>query len=407
MTTAPHAARVAVVGGSIAGCAAALATYRAGHDVTVYERSGGDLAERGFGIALPTAVHQELVAAGYLGPRTPALPMTHRPWVIRETGGDGWRELWRQRPSLLTYNWGLLWRSLRAGVPDAIYRTARHVTGVRRADDGHAVLTVHGEGDVDCDLVIGADGYRSVVREAVVPGSTPQYAGYVAFRGTIPLGRLSDDPQMTEFLSDAGPTALFDGGHVIVYLIPDADGGRRVNWVLYALPPRDVEVDPGQGSFAPGTVLDDLIAWGRKLADTRLPARIGQIIARTPDAEMALQPIFDLPLDTSVRMPFLLIGDANAITRPHTASGAVKALQEALCLEQALRSSPSTADAAAAFNAERNPVGNRLVEHGRRIGRDQVESTPDWSTMDAEAMRRYVTATGSGQRHYLFSDDDD
>ena len=58
--------RVAVIGGSIAGCAAAIALSRAGCDVTVYERSLGDLADRGFGIGLPLALQLTRLHSGTL-----------------------------------------------------------------------------------------------------------------------------------------------------------------------------------------------------------------------------------------------------------------------------------------------------------------------------------------------------
>ncbi|MEW2455904.1 FAD-dependent oxidoreductase [Streptomyces albus] len=54
---------VAVVGGSIAGCAAAVALARAGREVTVFERSRGGLRDRGAGITLPASLRDELLDA--------------------------------------------------------------------------------------------------------------------------------------------------------------------------------------------------------------------------------------------------------------------------------------------------------------------------------------------------------
>lgn len=398
--------RVAVIGGSIAGCAAAMAAHRAGCDVTVYERSGGELQDRGFGVTLPTPLYQVLSKTGYLSPDAPALSMSHRLWIVRETGTDDWRELWRQSPELVTCNWGLLWKSLRANVPDSIIRTNTPVAAVRRTEDGRGAVSVEGEDDAVYDLVIGADGYRSVVRQQVVPGSVPGYAGYIAFRGVTQLSRLQDDPALIELLSDNGLTVMYGDGHMIVYAIPDLGEGRRINWVLYFTPPSDINIDPLQGAFGPDTVVADLIAWSRKMAAETLPGQIGRIVTATPDAALAVQPVVDLTLPTSVSAPFLLTGDANTITRPHTGSGAVKALQDGLSLEQALSSATSVDEAVTKYNAERNVGGNQIVELGRRIGRDQVERTPDWTTMTAETMARYVAATWSGQKHYLFDDED-
>ena len=63
--------RGAIVGGSIAGCAAAIACGHAGLPVDVYERSGDELAERGYGITMPTALHARLIEADYLDASMP------------------------------------------------------------------------------------------------------------------------------------------------------------------------------------------------------------------------------------------------------------------------------------------------------------------------------------------------
>jgi glycine/D-amino acid oxidase-like deaminating enzyme len=54
--------RIAVVGGSVAGCAAAVELSRAGHEVTVFERSATALASQGAGIIAPAEVFQGMVA---------------------------------------------------------------------------------------------------------------------------------------------------------------------------------------------------------------------------------------------------------------------------------------------------------------------------------------------------------
>ncbi|MEW9510053.1 hypothetical protein [Streptomyces bacillaris] len=72
------ALRIGVIGGSIAGCAAAVAGSRTGADVTVYERSGAELQDRGFGIVIPPPLHRELVGCGYLDARMETAPVATR-----------------------------------------------------------------------------------------------------------------------------------------------------------------------------------------------------------------------------------------------------------------------------------------------------------------------------------------
>lgn len=392
--------RIGVIGGSIAGCAAAIAAQRAGYEVTVHERSDGELAGRGFGIALSPAVYDDLTGAGYLSRQATVVPLTSRLWVTRETVGTGWRELWRQDLELVSCNWGQLWRSLRSAVPDQAYRAPQPVEVVHPGDGAQAMVRVAEHSDVPYDLVVGADGHRSVVRDAVAGPGAATYAGYVAFRGVLGLDQLADDPQTTHLLATCGLTALFDGGHVIVYVIPGEDG-LLVNWVLYTRPPHKIGIDPHRGSFGKTAAITEIADWVRAVARDRLPEQINRMIARTPASATGLQPVIDRPAQRTGTGRVVLAGDANAVARPHTASGAVKALQDAMALEEVLRSNPSIPDAVTAFDERRRPAANQLVELGRRIGRDQVERTPDWSTMTAESLGAHVAATWAGQRHYL------
>ena len=58
--------RVGIIGGSIAGCAAAIALERLGCDVRVFECSSGVLRDRGSGIAIPLALRDDLIDSGDL-----------------------------------------------------------------------------------------------------------------------------------------------------------------------------------------------------------------------------------------------------------------------------------------------------------------------------------------------------
>ncbi|WP_237274237.1 hypothetical protein [Streptomyces globisporus] len=135
------ALRIGVIGGSIAGCAAAVAGSRAGADVTVYERSGAELQDRGFGTVIPPPLHAELVGSGYLGPDMPTAPVGTRVWLTREPGGRSARELARQPSPVSPCNWGLLWRSLRASAGSVRYLRGQPVASVRADAAGRAVIT--------------------------------------------------------------------------------------------------------------------------------------------------------------------------------------------------------------------------------------------------------------------------
>jgi 2-polyprenyl-6-methoxyphenol hydroxylase-like FAD-dependent oxidoreductase len=396
VSTPAPVASIAVIGGSISGCAAAIAARRAGHRATVYERSGAELAERGFGICIPDTLHAEAVADGYIGQDMPFDPVSQRIWLARIDDG-GQRELWRQPSRLFACNWGLLWNSMRSQIPDDCYLQGRKVVAVRDTDAGPIVCDESGEQRFD--LVVGADGYRSIIRNAINGDTAPEPAGYVTWRGAVNVTELADCAEALDLLDDAVTTVGFPGGHAIFYLIPDADGGHRLNWLVYTTPP-----GPQVGlsmSYASDTGLSDLTTWFEKLVDRRLPAVWARVVHRTPAESRAFQPIFDLALHESARLPYLLIGDASTITRPHTASGATKALQDARCLEQVLGSAPSWRQALSEYDSRRTSVGNALVETGRRMGRDQVTDTPDWTSMTPQRMSQWLHDTMAGQKLYF------
>jgi 2-polyprenyl-6-methoxyphenol hydroxylase-like FAD-dependent oxidoreductase len=173
--------RVGIVGGSIAGCAVAIALDRLGCDVDVFERSSGVLRDRGSGIAIPLPLRDELIAGPYL-PSDYAHCVVERHWWILDDGSAQGRRLWEQTGVGVHNNWGLLWRSLRAGVADAHYHDGVSVRGFE--DDGGGVVARFADGSSErFDVLIGADGYRSFIRGQLQPDSRCEYAGYVLWRG--------------------------------------------------------------------------------------------------------------------------------------------------------------------------------------------------------------------------------
>ena len=79
---------VAIVGGSIAGCAAAIALRRAGCEVTVYERSRGKLEDRGAGIGMPLALLHTLIERDFVDADMAHFQATKAPFVLRADAED-------------------------------------------------------------------------------------------------------------------------------------------------------------------------------------------------------------------------------------------------------------------------------------------------------------------------------
>lgn len=395
-----HSGRVAVVGGSVAGCAMALAAHRGGADeITVYERAGGRLAERGVGLAVHNSRYAELESAGYMDADMPWVQLVRRRWYVRDERASGpLGHLIGTMPfPFRTYNWGPLWGELRRRVPESVeFRTATSVAAVRTGAVGAEVDTA--EGTERFDVVVGADGYRSVVRAAAHPGLRAEYAGYLAWRGAYPSDRLADphlwDEQDCVYV-------VFDGGHVIIYRIPDGVGGHRVNWVLYTAPPPGLAADLGftsPTSLPPGRLTDALGAHLAYVADELLPPYWGAVVRAPRPDELSLQPMYDFTAPRYALDRVLLAGDAATVARPHTGAGAVKALQDATVLESAIATATTWPEALESYDTDRTVAGRTMVDLGRRLGLALVERTPPWRELDQaglEAWWRQADGTGA------------
>ena len=398
--------KVAIVGGSIAGCSAAIALGHLGCEVHIFERSSSALRDRGSGIAIPIALRDTLIAGGYLPADYPSIVPSVRRWVVADGTATG-KELWVQASAAALSNWGVLWRSLRANIGDAEYRDGIHIDAVETTSSGAAVHFEDGSSE-QFDVVFGADGYRSAVRASLFPDSAPVYAGYMLWRGNFPESELTDRGGIENLDSaNAWLTVGYDGGHGVMYPIPEFDdstepGHRRVNWAIYGAQPDGFDFTEPT-SIPPGRVDEETYALLEQLLDQSFPPMYRPLFA-SPRHEVSIQPIYDeLPgAYTSGRVA--LIGDAGSVTRPHTGSGATKAMQDALMIERLGAEHDNWDDLLAAYDADRTANGASVVALGRRIGRDQVERTPPWSTMTPADFEAWTAATLGGDDLYFYGD---
>ncbi|MFB6891649.1 monooxygenase [Kitasatospora sp. NPDC056327] len=398
---------VAVVGGSIAGCAFARAAARGGAErVTVLERSPGRLEDRGVGLCILLDRYDELVRAGHLDDGIRHHPVTSRHWVARGEDGDPrGRVLWVQPMAMHAFHWGVLWQGLRERTPDSVeFRAGTAVGAVGGTDPAAPAWLETADGGREThDLVVGADGHRSVVRAAVCPRARSEYAGYVAWRGSFDARLLDRLPGgAARWPGEEVITVCYPGGQVVLYRVPGLTPGTTlVNWVFYAPAPTwlrraDEESDPL--GFPVGALDDAHHDELAELAERALPPYWAGVVNLTPVERILLQPIHDLETPRRTAGRLLLAGDAATLVRPHTTSGAAKALQDACAFEDAWRAADDWADLLPGYDRERGEAGRALVDLSRRLGRAQVSEAPDWSAIDgpgmAEWWRRQLGATG-------------
>jgi 2-polyprenyl-6-methoxyphenol hydroxylase-like FAD-dependent oxidoreductase len=81
-----------------------------------------------------------------------------------------------------------------------------------------------------------------------------------------------------------------------------------------------------------------------------------------------ITPIYDFTAPQIVFGRVAMVGDAAANPRPHMGFGVAKAGNDAEALARALGSHDDIDTALAAYNAERQPIGNTIVMHSRKLG---------------------------------------
>jgi 2-polyprenyl-6-methoxyphenol hydroxylase-like FAD-dependent oxidoreductase len=363
--------RAIIIGGSMSGLFAAALLRRIGWDVDVYERSPAELVGRGAGITS----HPELIAAlEQSGAGTGDLGVEVEKRILIDRAGRVVGE--RRLPQILT-SWDRLQRLLRGLLPDAHYHLGRAFAGFDQ--DGGAVTVRFADGGSErADLLVGADGFRSSVRGQVAPEVQPVYAGYAIWRGAPPESALAPEthraifPYFTFFL----PARQQIIGYPIAGLDNAlAPGRRRYNFVWYRVVDeatladmcRDATGRRHDFSIPPDLIRPDIVAAMRRDAQGIMPPPFLDVLARIE--RPFFTPIYDFASPHLVFGRVALIGDAAANSRPHMGFGVSKAAMDAQALAAALALHAGDIDRGlAAFDAQRQPAGERVMRHGRRLG---------------------------------------
>src|SRR5437870_4322715 len=108
--------------------------------------------------------------------------------------------------------------------------------------------------------------------------------------------------------------------------------------------------------------------------------------------------LYDLVAPRMVFGRIVLIGDVASVARPHMGYGVSKAAEDARVLAEALVAHGDDLDAALAqFETVRQPIGERVVQHGRKLGTHlgvDLKTDDDramWKELqDSEAMMRSI-----------------
>ena len=405
---------IGIVGGSLTGCAVAALLARAGGRPSVFERSAGNLVDRGVGLAMKISTLRALADRGLIDDDMGQVPVWERafarPHADPARHATPWDVFWRQEVAFHASHWGVLYRALRERVPDGIYHRGHEVTGLDQRPDGTVVLRLADGRRRTFDLVICADGYDSTGRRILHPDAEIAASPYFLWRGMI-------DEDVLPIPAGHERTITFFGypyGHGFVYYVPDPEsasrpGGRRVNWAFHeTVAGKDIpgiEIEPDgtvRQGLRPGAATGAQVAYCRAMARRYFPPYFGDVVAATP--RPFIQPVFDARAPCYARGRICLMGDAAVLSRPHIGGGAGKALDDALAFVDALASHASLDAALRAWDDARGPFGNEVFDMGRSLGRHLVTDTPDWPVMDQSSMDAWWRGV-IADRHWFWVDE--
>ena len=316
--------RVLIVGAGIAGLAAARALGAWGAAVEVVERAPGP-ATAGTGIYLPGNAVRALDALGLAEAVTGRAvrierqhTADHRGRALFDVDVARW---WSGVGPCVALHRADLQQALLTGIGDVPISWGQTIREAA-ADHGGVRIELSSGRTVRYDLVLGADGVHSTVRQLMVDAPSVRPVGQRAWRFVAPC-------------SEQAPVWSVQLGRGSAFLtIPIGDGQ------LYCY------CDAELGDPRP---LRDLFAGYAE----PVPALLDTVDATDGGRSLHVGPIEEVVLDTWSRGGVLLIGDAAHATSPNMAQGAAMAFEDAVVLAKSLTAADNIAEALAAYERRR------------------------------------------------------
>src|SRR5215468_6224248 len=389
--------KVIIAGGGIGGLTTALMLHARGIQCEVFEQSD-QIRELGVGInTLPHAI-KELAALGLLQRLDAVAIRTYELFYTNRFGQEIWRE-----PRGLDAGYDVPQFSIHRGrLQSVIHDAVRERIGEQHIHTGHRLGAFRqDEAGVTAyffdrtgahrasaygDILVGADGIHSAVREALYPDEGPaRWNGAMLWRGATEWPR---------FLT--GRSMIVAGGMAAKFVVyPIAAGARDdlrlTNWAVVA--------KIGDGSTPPPRKED----WSRPGRIEELEPHIRRFEIRHVDAQglIAATPEFwEYPMcdrDPLPRWSFgrvTLLGDAAHPIYPVGGNGASQAILDAQALARHLSSAAMVSEALAAYDAERRPPTAEIVRTNRKGGPegviDIVEARAPEGFADIETVASYA-----------------
>ncbi len=390
--------KIAIIGASIAGLAATALLLKQGHEVVVYEQHPESLKDQGAGVTVTQELLDKLRENNILSEDVPIVNITKRS-IVRSSLERAETIADQTSFSARALHWQTLYTLLKSKVPEKNIKTSHRVDTIEN-------LTIDGE---KFDLILGADGHNSFTAKTLFKEIKPEYAGYIAWRGTVLLDDFSDSllrKNLNEIFGQAhestAPYFVYPFGHCLMYLIHDPKTKNvLINWVLYEK--KEEETLTSSQTVSRGQLPEAQKRYLHSLIKEILPPIAQAIIKQTTDP--FVQPIYTtrMPHRINDQGTIALLGDAAGTMPPHTGSGALKGITDALQIIAALKSE----GLAGIKKWGKVRLAEDTALHGlaERMKYFWVLNTPNWQNMTQDTFEEIWKKVLAGQAWYTEQQD--
>ena len=350
---------IVIIGAGIGGLAAAACLLQDGHRVRVFEQAPR-LGEVGAGIQMSANAVKVL---DHLGLRAVIEADAVRPLAFEFRRFDSGELLHRialgapheqaHGAPYFQIHRADLHRALQAAVerlsPGCVTLNARALS--LHDDQGGVRVSFDGAPTVRTELLVGADGIKSVVRQHVIGADAPHFTGQVAWRCTVPTERIAPELR-TGIVSTiwCGPH-----NHAVMYYLR---GGRVLNFVGCV---ERADEEESWTAKRPWEELDaDYDGWHPMV----------RAVIDTVDRDQCFRWALNNRVPSLVwsRGRCTLLGDAVHATLPYMAQGAAMAIEDAAVLARALALDGSLEERLCRYEQHRAPRTARVVNESSEMG---------------------------------------
>ncbi|BAY80684.1 monooxygenase FAD-binding protein [Calothrix parasitica NIES-267] len=335
--------KIAIVGAGLGGLTSAVALHKKGFNVEVYEKAqdfrpvGGGLGLLPNGSKILDKIYPGIVE------EIKNLSCHVKETVLKNTQGENILTRRSNRFEdnygypLITVWWWRLQQTLASKLPTNMIHLNHRCTGFSQDNEGVDIYFDNQEESkktIRADLLIGADGIKSVVRRNLIADGEPRFLNSMSWRAVIKSDQELISPEQMSFVR---------GHREFMYLLNVGNG--EIAW-LYRRKSEDYSLSANKDE-AKSRVLEQIAEWGKPLRS---------LVEETPSERILEGGICDrLPIDYWSKGRVVLLGDAAHPMAPAAGQGANSSFEDAWVIAESLSNASSISEALTNYEQRRIP----------------------------------------------------